>query len=50
MPEAEQYGRLTDVFADRDYDALDGEAKFTVAGSGFRWLAAVRAGDSPQLR
>jgi maltose alpha-D-glucosyltransferase/alpha-amylase len=50
VPDAEQYGTLTDVFSDHDYEALDGAAKFTISGSGFRWLAAVRADDAPQLR
>jgi maltose alpha-D-glucosyltransferase/alpha-amylase len=50
VPDPDQYGSLTDVFADRDYDAVDGGGKVTIGGSGYRWLAAVRSEDTPSLR
>lgn len=50
VPDAGQYGTLSDVFADRDYEPVDGTGRVPIDGSGFRWLTAVRSADVPVLR
>lgn len=50
VPDAAEYGTLTDVFADRDYEPADEKGRVAVDGSGYRWLAAVRSADTPLLR
>ena len=41
LPDADQYGTLTDVFADREYHTVDGKGQVGIDGSGYRWMVAV---------
>jgi len=50
VPDIDRYGTVTDVFADCDYEPVDDRGQVAIGGSGYRWLAVVRAGDIPSLR
>lgn len=45
----EDYSSLTDVFSDHEYESLDDTTSFTISGSGFRWVRALRTDDPAQL-
>ncbi|MBW3604663.1 MAG: alpha-amylase family protein [Actinobacteria bacterium] len=49
IPQVADYTSLADVFSDGDYEPLEDSTSFTIAGSGYRWIRALRTDDPVQL-
>ncbi|CAN5865526.1 alpha-amylase family protein [soil metagenome] len=45
----EEYASLTEVFSDGEYKPLDEATSFTIGGSGYRWIRALRTADPAQM-
>lgn len=45
ITQLEEYVSLTDVFSDGEYEPLDDATSFTIGGSGYRWIRALRTDD-----
>lgn len=49
IPQVADYTSLADVLSDSDYEPLEDSTSFTIAGSGYRWIRALRTDDPVQL-